>query len=82
MLSFIRIPQRVQKTQRNLNTSHVIFYPSEYLPADSQLPFKYISCYLLSRRHIVKIYVQDYLNTSHVIFYRGKILHIHQDTLI
>ena len=74
MLSFIGSIVKKFNGTEDLNTSHVIFYLPNCIPAAVALiSFKYISCYLLSCLAPTQVHRYGYLNTSHVIFYLGSI---------
>ena len=53
----------------NLNTSHVLIYPGDTIPAGKSLEFKYISCSYLSVLQCGHSHSSNNLNTSHVLIY-------------
>ena len=71
MLLFIYNYYYYNHLKENSNTSHVIVYRS--LLGQKSLwifQFKYISCYCLSKAHILYLPIGSDSNTSHVIVYR------------
>ena len=58
-----------QQNRSDLNTSHVLIYPGDTIPAGKSLEFKYISCSYLSVLQCGHSHSSNNLNTSHVLIY-------------